>query len=192
MKLGSFVLDQPGLCAWLEADQRFAQADGQRWDPLEPGEESEVIDLLETAQARKLLAGPATLGLLYLDDPDGDHYYVTADITSEADGGPRLASASCDWEMIVPERQLGAEAAVAILTGITAVGEDLLRRLERFAAPGEQAAYDQAMQDSLDVTEGIEAHEICGCGEPIALYEGEWMHVYNDQLRGTGDHDAAP
>jgi hypothetical protein len=71
--------------------------------------------------------------------------------------------------MIAPERRLGAEAAVAILTGITAVGEDLLRQLEQFAAPGEQAAYDQAMQDSLDVTAGIEAHETCGCGEPGLL-----------------------
>jgi hypothetical protein len=81
---------------------------------------------------------------------------------------------------------------VAILAGIKAEGEALLRQLERFTAPVEQAAYDRAMQDSLDVTDGIDAHEICGCGEPIALYEDRWLHVYNDELRGTGDHDAAP
>jgi hypothetical protein len=47
-------------------------------------------------------------------------------------------------------------------------------------APG---GVDQAMRDSLDVTHGIEAHDTCGSGEPIALYEAEWMHVYNDQAR---------
>jgi hypothetical protein len=58
--------------------------------------------------------------------------------------------------------------------------------------PYETATYDQAMDDSLDVTEGIQAHGTCGCGEPIALWEGSWFHVYNEQLRGTDDHDPDP
>jgi hypothetical protein len=42
---------------------------------LEVAAENDVIDLLKAAQGRQLLTGPATLGLIYLDDPDGDRYY---------------------------------------------------------------------------------------------------------------------
>lgn len=192
MELGAFELDESGLRAWLESDQRFNRL-YPIWDPLEIAAESDVIDLLEAAQGRQLLTGPALLGLIYLDDPDGDQYYITADLKHDADSDElRLTSAARDWERIVAEHQVGVEAGVEILAGIKAEGEALVRQLERFTAPGEQAAYDRAMQDSLDVTDGIEAHDTCGCGEPIALYEGEWLHVYNERLRGTDDHDADP
>lgn len=32
----------------------------------------------------------------------------------------------------------------------------------------------------------------CGCGYPITEYGGRWLHVFNDDLTGTGDHDAEP
>lgn len=57
------------------------------------------------------------------------------------------------------------EAATAALAGITDESNALLRAFERFTAPYEQAAYDQAMADSLEVTDGIETHGTCGCGE---------------------------
>jgi hypothetical protein len=124
--------------------------------------------------------------------PSSSRRPATVDRTGHARSQLRLASAPCDWEAIAAGHQVGVEATVAILAGIKGEGETILRQLGRFTALGEQAAYDRAMRDSLDVTDGIEAHDTCGCGEPIALYEGEWTHVYNDQLRGTGDHDAAP
>lgn len=32
----------------------------------------------------------------------------------------------------------------------------------------------------------------CGCGQPIALHDGEWLHVYNPELTGADDHEARP
>ena len=43
-----------------------------------------------------------------------------------------------------------------------------------------------------DFTAGAGPDEICGCGEEITWYEGQWLHVANPELRGTGDHDAEP
>lgn len=199
MELRTFELDQSGLRAWLHADDTqlsglSAVTGWTGWDPLEADAETDVIELLESAQHKQLLTGPAQVGLIYIDDPNGDAYYVTVDLKIGAEEGRelRLASPACDWNEIAPDSQAGAEAAIAVLAGITTEANALLRDLERFTAPHEQTAYDQAMRESLDVTDGIEAHDTCGCGEPIARYEGEWMHVYNPQLRGTDDHDATP
>lgn len=43
-----------------------------------------------------------------------------------------------------------------------------------------------------DLTEGAGPDDRCGCGEPITMYEGVWLHVYNEELRGTDDHDPEP
>ncbi|WP_329242826.1 hypothetical protein OG417_44805 [Actinoallomurus sp. NBC_01490] len=198
MDLGSFELQEKKLRAWLHAEdsQRSgpsAETSWAGWDPLEADAENDVIELLESAQRNRLLTGPAQIGLIYIDDPNGDAYYTTVDLPANGEMGElRLASAACEWNLINPGEQVGAEAAIAVLAGITAEANALLRSLERFTAPHEQAAHEQAMAEALEVTDGIQAHGTCGCGEPIAYYDGEWMHVYNDQLRGTGDHDPAP
>lgn len=41
-------------------------------------------------------------------------------------------------------------------------------------------------------TDGAGPDAMCGCGEPITFYEGEWLHVINPRLRGSDDHDAEP
>src|SRR3569833_285074 len=200
MDLGSFDLDETKLRAWLHADETqrsglSAETGWTGWDPLEPDAESDVIQLLESAQREWMLRGPAQIGIIYIDDLFGVVYYVTVDLkfSDEPEGHAlRQASTACEWNVINSGEQIGAEAAVAVLAGITAEANALLRNYERFTAPAEQAAYDRATQESLEVTDGIEAHDTCGCGEPIAYHDGEWMHVYNDQLRGTGDHDPAP
>lgn len=44
-----------------------------------------------------------------------------------------------------------------------------------------------------DFTEGAyDGEEECGCGEPITWFEGGWMHIISEDLRGTGDHTAEP
>jgi hypothetical protein len=43
-----------------------------------------------------------------------------------------------------------------------------------------------------ELTAGAGPDDTCGCGEPITMYEGEWLHIYNEDLRGTGDHDPHP
>jgi hypothetical protein len=197
MDLGVFELDKPGLLAWLHADHRqrsrcAAPTGWTGWDPLEVGAEAEVIELLEAVQRERLLTGPAQVGLIYRDDPGGDTYYVTVDITSSEHRVLRLASIGCDWSMIAPGAPTGADAAAVIMDGITAEANALLRHLKGFAAPYEQAAHDRAMEESLQVTDGIDDIDTCGCGDPIALYDGEWCHVYNDRLRGTDDHDPVP
>ncbi|TDD29635.1 hypothetical protein E1287_30610 [Actinomadura sp. KC06] len=42
------------------------------------------------------------------------------------------------------------------------------------------------------VTAGQTAVAVCGCGEPVAEYTGDWFHVLNPELRGTNDHWAEP
>lgn len=55
-----------------------------------------------------------------------------------------------------------------------------------------------AVEDALepvhgeDITEGAGPDDTCGCGEPITMYDGVWLHIYNPELRGTDDHDARP
>lgn len=46
--------------------------------------------------------------------------------------------------------------------------------------------------DQFDIVANQEAQAICGCGDPVVLYEGYWHHVYNPALTGTDDHDAHP
>lgn len=43
-----------------------------------------------------------------------------------------------------------------------------------------------------DLTAGAGPDDTCGCGEPITMYDGEWLHIYNEDLRGTGDHEPKP
>ena len=43
-----------------------------------------------------------------------------------------------------------------------------------------------------DITEGAGPDAFCGCGEPITMYDGVWLHIFNPELRGTDDHDADP
>lgn len=198
MELGVFELNESAVREWLRGEEtrRSASAavsEWNGWDPLEIGAESTVIETIASVQRRRLLTGPADIGIIYVDDPDGDAYYVTVDLTSgDGENVARLASTACDWDMIAPSRQTGIEAVIEILVGLTAEANALLRRFERFTASHEQAAYDRGMADSLEVTDGIEAHATCGCSDPIALYDGAWTHVYNDRLRGTDDHDPAP
>jgi hypothetical protein len=195
MDLGSFGFDPSAVRQWLDADhacEPTSAAATPDWDPLEVGAEDEVIKLLDSVQRQRLLIGPTetVVSLIYIDDPNEDAYHVVVDVKPTDDTGPlRLASAACEWNMIAPGEHTGIDAVMAILDTITTVANAVLRQLKQFAAPYEQAAYDRAMEDSLDVTDGIEAHDTCGCGEPIALYEDSWFHVYNERLRGTDDHD---
>jgi len=69
------------------------------------------------------------------------------------------------------------------------------------ARPGERlyteaeldAAVDEASEiHGCDVPDGAGPDATCGCGEPITMYDGEWLHIFNPELRGTDDHDAEP
>jgi hypothetical protein len=54
----------------------------------------------------------------------------------------------------------------------------------------------QAQRDELADLRGIVADQgdvkECGCGWPVTEYDGAWVHVYNDYLTGTDDHDPDP
>lgn len=144
-------------------------------------------------QRSGLLTGPAQIGLTALANPDGAAYQIVADMKLDGhEAALRLASNATPWNSITPEKQTGIDAAVTILTTASFKANALVRQLERLIAPHEAAAYEQALEDALDVTEGIEEHGTCGCGEPMVFWEGSWHHVYNDQLRGTDDHEPTP
>jgi hypothetical protein len=195
MDLGRFALAEPALREWLAAErlgrEKTLSYDGE-WSPIDPGAEDEVIELIAAAQKAGHLTGPGEAHLLYSEAVDVDWFTIMVDLPHPDDRRMRLSGDAAYWETINPEGGVGIDAAVAVLEQVVDGANAVLRTLEEFAAPHESAAYDQALEDSLDVTEGIEEHGVCGCGEPIALYDGRWMHVYNDELRGTDDHTASP
>src|SRR6185437_4133459 len=39
-----------------------------------------------------------------------------------------------------------------------------------------------------DVTDEAGPDDVCGCGEPITLFEGAWVHIINPVLSGTTGH----
>ncbi|MFD0857298.1 hypothetical protein ACFQ07_34160 [Actinomadura adrarensis] len=80
-------------------------------------------------------------------------YHLLIDIT-RGNKTLRAASTAHVWDRIVRDQQTGIDAAVAILETLTVEANVLLGELERFTATCEQVAYDQALNDALDVTEG--------------------------------------
>jgi hypothetical protein len=58
-------------------------------------------------------------------------------------------------------------------------------------APAVQLADPEPVRGE-DVAEGAGPDDVCGCGEPITMYDGAWLHIFNPELRGTDDHDAHP
>ena len=199
MDLGAFTLDETATREWLTHEIQqgqpglFGVVDGS---PLETGAESQVIELINSAQHRHVLTGPAEFvsrtGLIYTNDPHGGQYYVFTDLRLPNGGEMRLTSLARPWDHIVPEAETGIQAALTILRAVAADSNVLLDQLRRFLGPHEQAAYQQACSDTLDVTDGIEQHDECGCGEPIALWQGTWFHIYNEDLRGSDDHEPEP
>lgn len=199
MDVGAVTLDETAAREWLtqeiqqEPPGLFGVLD---WSPLEIGTESQVIELIDSAQRRHVLTGQAEfvsrIGVIYTDDPNGGRYYVFTDLRLPDGGEMRLTSPARPWDKIVPEEQTGMQAALTILRVVAADSNVLLGQLRRFIEPHEQAAYQQARSDALEVTDGIEQHDECGCGEPIALWQGTWVHIYNEELRGSDDHEPEP
>lgn len=67
MDLGVLDLNEPGLRTWLHADRTqpsdsHGATEWSSWDPLEVGAETDVIELLASAQRDRLLTGPAQVG----------------------------------------------------------------------------------------------------------------------------------
>jgi hypothetical protein len=81
----------------------------------------------------------------------------------------------------------GAPTGVGTLRGFHAKVNEVFQR-GRMAGCEEEHPIVGA-----NFTDGASEEEVyCGCGEPITFYDGEWMHIINPALRGTGDHDARP
>ncbi|RKS70664.1 hypothetical protein BZB76_5139 [Actinomadura pelletieri DSM 43383] len=80
-------------------------------------------------------------------------------------------------------------------TSLRATLSPLLRMVwdgERLAGWRCRAAVCLAGAHLDHVTAGQTAVAVCGCGEPVAEYFGDWFHVLNPELRGTDDHWAKP
>lgn len=85
------------------------------------------------------------------------------------------------------ELALTARARITIASLLRPVWDS-----ERLAGWRCRAAVRLAGAHLDHVTAGQTAVATCGCGEPIAEYDGDWFHVLNPELRGTGDHWAEP
>ncbi|GAA4100912.1 hypothetical protein [Actinomadura miaoliensis] len=49
-----------------------------------------------------------------------------------------------------------------------------------------------AKEHRYHIVDGQTALALCGCGEPILEWCGDWWHVHNPAVRGTDDHWAHP
>jgi hypothetical protein len=84
---------------------------------------------------------------------------------------------------------------LALMERARAVAASLVRAVwdgERLARWRCRAAVRLAGAHLDHVTAGQTAVAFCGCGEPVAEYQGDWFHVLNPELRGTHDHWAHP
>jgi hypothetical protein len=43
-----------------------------------------------------------------------------------------------------------------------------------------------------DIVDGQGPVFVCGCGYPATTYDGRAVHVFNDDLTGTDDHEPRP
>lgn len=66
-----------------------------------------------------------------------------------------------------------------------------LNQLAALVRQAYQLGQDETVSGD-DLTEGAGPDDTCSCGEPITMLDDEWMHIYSEELRGTGDHDPAP
>lgn len=84
------------------------------------------------------------------------------------------------------------DVALGKIMRITGLEDDQSRRSQVRDVLNE--LYDETMKiTGADLTDGAsDEEEFCGCGEPITMYDGEWLHIYNPELRGTDDHEARP
>ncbi|NAS22476.1 hypothetical protein GT755_12365 [Herbidospora sp. NEAU-GS84] len=53
----------------------------------------------------------------------------------------------------------------------------------------EAPASESDMWDIAGLVDGQGPIGTCGCGLPVTEYEGQVVHVFNDFLMGTDDHD---
>lgn len=86
-----------------------------------------------------------------------------------------------------------AAAAVDLMASQPAMPDDgSLRRLGQIVRDAHELGRNEPLTGA-DFTDGAwDGEEDCGCGEPITFFEGEWMHIVSEELRGTGDHVAEP
>ncbi len=54
-----------------------------------------------------------------------------------------------------------------------------------------RACFGDVNVDLEDIVEDQGPVSACGCGWPITEYGGELLHVFNERLTGSDDHEAA-
>lgn len=70
------------------------------------------------------------------------------------------------------------------------VGEFTLR--DRNAMDVGTARFGDVNVDLAEIVQNQGEVRACGCGWPMTEYEGDWLHVFNDDLTGTSDHEPSP
>jgi hypothetical protein len=145
----------------------------------------------QTETARRAAHQPAEVWVVRHDDNHGDDVSLYA---TRTDGLGALAqTVRSRWDNITGEPGVPA-------TGDALDDEAAVEMYFRHRSGSESySLYSEAVDvtsirqdDPADAADTREQQDTCRCGEPIGLYNGDWLHLYNPELTGASDHDASP
>jgi hypothetical protein len=214
MRLGEFTLDEQATRHWLaltvtyrdaeqagrqlpatagiDPDTQLPEDITSTWNPKWAEDQGSSTDnLLGCAQETGVVARPAgaQVSFEWFEDGDGGYYRYLVEVTGPDRQRLRLASCAQPVYKLIADEEKGVDAAMIVLEEAVGEANHLLRQLEAFTAPYLQHARDTAHHE---VVAGQGETTDCGCGWPITVYDGEWMHVFNPALTGSDDHDPEP
>jgi hypothetical protein len=106
---------------------------GADWDPLEPGEESTVFALVNTAATAGVIGKPdadTDVDFVYVDDEDGGYYFFLVYLSWDL----KLASRSVEMRKLGERDATGITAALAILDEAVSSANFALTQLDEYIA----------------------------------------------------------
>lgn len=150
-----------------------------------------LVNEYETEVARRAAQQPVQVWVLRHDDKHADD--VSLHATRTGGLGALAQTVRSRWDNITGEP--GVPPTGDALDDQTAVETYFRHRSgsESYSLYSETVDGTSIGQDDpADAADAREQQDTCRCGEPIVLYNGDWLHLYNPELTGANDHDASP
>lgn len=138
-----FRLDEAAARRWLSSSGQTPWR-SETFTPREPGGAIEAIELVDAAQQRSILTGPAKVRLIYATDEDGGTCHLLAELPSKDGEQVRLASPAWHWRSIPAPTSCGVTAAISILTRVADEANAMLQQLQRFVRSQQDESRDVA------------------------------------------------